>query len=495
MSQSPIIADLLIDEGASLHGAMQKIDINGNGVVFVVDAAGRLVGVLTDGDIRRALLRNASLASAVSGAMTANCASLPVESKREDILGHLMHNPDFRIVPLVNSEHQPVDYASLRSVHRIPVANPDLAGNEIEYVTSCLRDGWISSQGPFVKRFEEEFAQFLGADRAVATSSGTTALHLALAGLDIGPGDEVIVPDFTFAASINAILYCGATPILIDVDRATWNLDPNLLEKLRTARTKAVMAVHLYGQPAAMDEICAFTQKHGLFLIEDAAEALGARFRDRYVGSIGDAAAFSFFGNKLITTGEGGMVVAKSPEVMAKIAKLRDHGMDPTRRYWHDVVGYNYRMTNLQAAIGVAQLERIGQFIAKKQNIGRRYERLLSNTAGIWMPQSLPNAESVCWLFTVACDRTLTGVSRDDLMARLMEAGIESRPVFYPMHCMPPYQALSQGRSFPAADFLSECGLSLPSAVNMTDGEIDYVVAIVKRSIVGRSRGAVKAGS
>jgi perosamine synthetase len=473
--------NLLIQGQATLHDAMRLINLNGSGIVFVVDDCDRLIGALTDGDIRRALLAKRTLESAVTTAMTRNCASLSVHAKREDVLRFLTRNQSIRLLPLVNAQQKPVDFASLQSLHRIPVANPDLGGNEIEYVTSCLRDGWISSQGPFVRRFEEEFANYVGVEDAVATSSGTTALHLAIEGLGIGPGDEVLVPDLTFAASINAILYAGASPVLVDVDPDTWNLDPTLLERELTSRTRAVMVVHLYGHAADMSAIQAFCAKNGLFLIEDAAEALGAQYGNSKLGAVGDVAAFSFFGNKLITTGEGGMVVARSPDVINRMRILRDHGMNPAKRYWHDVVGYNYRMTNIQAALGVAQLERIDEFVSKKKHIGKTYRELLSDLEWIYPQASVAGANDVCWLFSIRLSNRNSTVARDALIKKLSESGVDSRPVFFPLHRMPPYQRFVRERTFVHSDLISNQGLSLPSAISISDGEIEYVCGLIRQ--------------
>ena len=230
--------------------------------------------------------------------------------------------------------------------HVLPVMEPSLNGNELQYVIDCIKTGWISSQGLYVKRFEAEFASYLGVPEAVSCANGTVALHLALAALGIGAGDEVIVPDLTFAASINAVLHSGATPVLVDVRRDTWTIDTDSLQSLMTPRTRAIMPVHLYGRASHMDELRAIAKAHGVLLIEDAAEALGASYRGAMLGSLGDAGTFSFFGNKLITTGEGGMVVYRDAKAAARARILRDHGMDPKRRYWHLEVGYNYRLTN-----------------------------------------------------------------------------------------------------------------------------------------------------
>jgi perosamine synthetase len=389
---------------------------------------------------------------------------------------------------LLDDQHRPISLATVRRLHQIPVAEPDLGGNELAYVTSCLRDGWISSQGPFVRKFEQEFARRIGVPHAIATSSGTTALHLALLALGIGPGDEVIVPDLTFAASINAVLYCGASPVLVDVDRETWNIDPNAIQEVLTSRTKAIMVVHLYGQPAAMAELAAIAARHGLMIVEDAAEALGATYQGRQVGGFGRAAAFSFYGNKLITTGEGGMVVTLDAAVADRIRVLRDHGMNREKRYWHDVVGYNYRMTNLQAAIGVAQLERIDDFIARKIEIERRYREELAGIPGLVFMRAPQDAASVCWLFSCIVDPELGGRPRDALISDLTEAGIDSRPVFYPLHSMPLYRQYAGNRQLPSAEWLSGNGLSLPSAVNVSNAEIDYVCNVLKRILTKRSQ-------
>jgi perosamine synthetase len=240
-----------------------------------------------------------------------------------------------------------IEYEDCSYIKRIPVAEPSFGENERRYLNECLSSGWISSQGLFVERFERELAEKLGVPEAVAVSSGTAALHLAVAALGIGPGDEVIVPDLTFAATINSVLHCGATPVLVDVDVDSWTMLPSEVESAITARTRAVLPVHLYGQMAAMDELIALARRHNLLIIEDAAQALGSRLGEQLAGTIGDAGAFSMFANKLISTGEGGMIIFRDAAAAARARVLRDHGMTPGRRYWHDTVGFNYRLTNL----------------------------------------------------------------------------------------------------------------------------------------------------
>lgn len=379
----------------------------------------------------------------------------------------------------------------------IPVAQPDLSGNEKKYLLNCLSSSWISSKGKFINNFEESFAKFIGSKFAISTSNGTTALHLAVAALGIGKGDEVIVPDLTFIASANVVSYTGAKPVLVDVDRQTWNIDPDKIEQSISKRTKAILVVHLYGYPANMNKTIPLAKKHNLFVIEDAAEAHGAEIRMRLrhlgggrmdsrpkgggiwrkVGSIGDVGCFSFYGNKIITTGEGGIVVTNNRKLAEKIRILRDHGQTPTRRYYHEVIGFNYRMTNLQAAIGCAQLERIEEFIERKRKIARLYNSHLKNIPGITLPPGTPWAKSVYWLYSILINKPYPK-GRDQLIELLLKENIESRPFFYPLHQLPPYK---QKGNFPNANFLSKSGISLPSSCTLTDEEIEKIAGIIKR--------------
>jgi perosamine synthetase len=370
---------------------------------------------------------------------------------------------------------------------RIPVAEPVLGGNELKYVTECVTTNWISSQGAFVKRFEEMLGELIGAEHVVSCCNGTAALHLALLGYGIGAGDEVIVPDLTFAATINTVIHAGATPVIVDVDRRTWNIDPQAIEAAITPRTRAIMPVHLYGLPADMGTIGAIAARHGLIVIEDAAEAIGARWQGQPCGAIGDAGTFSFFSNKVVTTGEGGAVVFRSAEAAARARRLRDHGMDPAKKYWNNEVGYNYRLTNLQAAIGCAQLEQFAGFLARKLAIAARYRALLGRVPGLELAARVPGTLNSHWMMSVIVEPDLAGITRDALMARLGAAGIDTRPLFYPLHEMPPYRAFSGNRSFAATTQISANGLSLPSGVGLTDAEIDYIAAVLTRLIGGTS--------
>ncbi|MGB3905975.1 MAG: DegT/DnrJ/EryC1/StrS family aminotransferase [Anaerolineae bacterium] len=356
----------------------------------------------------------------------------------------------------------------------IPVAAPALIGNEAAYVLDCIESTWISSAGQYVERFETAFAEFCGVRHAISCCSGTAALHLALLALGVKPGDEVIVPTLTFVATANAVTYCGGRPVFVDSDPDTWNLDPSLLNDLITARTKGIIAVHLYGHPVDMDPVLALAKKHDLFVIEDAAEAHGAEYKGRRVGSLGDVATFSFYGNKIVTTGEGGMVVTNDAGLAAKVHQLKGQGVDPNRRYWFPIVGYNYRLTNIAAAIGLAQLEKAHWHIARRREIAAQYARHLEASPGIGLQAEKPWGHNVYWMTSVVLDEHCP-LSRDTMMARLADAGIETRPFFYPMHTLPMYRDLAKGRSFPVADRLAARGFSLPSSATLSGEDVDYV--------------------
>ncbi|OYU70474.1 MAG: aminotransferase DegT [Alphaproteobacteria bacterium PA2] len=360
---------------------------------------------------------------------------------------------------------------------KISVAAPDLGGRETEYVMECMTSGWISSSGRFIADFEAAFAEFCGVKHAIAVNNGTTALHLALVALDLGPGDEVLVPDLTYIASANAVRYCGATPVFVDNDPRTFNLDPDLLEAKITPRTKGIIPVHLYGHPVDMDPVMEVARRHNLFVLEDAAEAVGATYKGRRVGGIGDCATFSFFGNKIITTGEGGMVTTNNDVLAQKLRLYRSQGMDPTRRYWFPVVGYNYRMTNIAAAIGLAQMERIEDHLAMRQRVAAGYQDRLARYSDILtLPVSENWAGHVYWMYTVLINQPDLK-SRDMVIETLDQAGIESRPIFYPMHVMPPYAELEG--DYPNADWCSERGINLPTHGGLSEADLDRVVSVL----------------
>jgi len=363
-------------------------------------------------------------------------------------------------------------------MYKYPVTEPEIGEEELNNVIEAVRSGWVSSKGKFIEEFENLFARYVGVKYGVATSNGTAALHLALAALGVKPHDEVIVPDLTFAATINAVLYVGAKPIIVDIDPKYWCLSPSNIRGAITSRTKAIIPVHLYGHPCDMDAIMEIAERYGLYVIEDAAEAHGAEYKGRKVGSFGHVACFSFYGNKIITTGEGGMCLTNDEELAEKMKILRDHGMDPKKRYWHNVIGFNYRMTNLQAALGVAQLSKIERFIEKKRKIARLYEEELSSIEGITLHPEMSWAKCVYWLYSILVDRKL-GISRDKLAEKLESYGIETRNFFYPLHEMPPYQEYVN-LSYPASSDISSRGLNLPSSVKLSEEDITYITRKIK---------------
>jgi len=321
------------------------------------------------------------------------------------------------------------------SKYQIPIYQPDLGGNEKNYVNECLDSSWISSRGRFVAEFEARFADRISVHHAASVCNGTVALHLALVALGIGPGDEVIVPTLTYIASVNAIAYTGATPVFVDSLRSTWQIDPEDVRRHITPRTRAIMPVHLYGQASDMDALCAIANEHRLFIIEDCAEAFGTFYKGRHVGTFGDISTFSFFGNKTITTGEGGMVVSNDKTLIERARPLKGQGLAAHREYWHDVVGYNYRMTNIAAAIGLAQLERADEFIEKKRALAEQYAAELRDLP-VELHQQAPDTLHSYWMISLLVEQADL---RDPLRQHLADAGIETRPLFYPVHTMPMY--------------------------------------------------------
>ena len=361
----------------------------------------------------------------------------------------------------------------------IPVARPALKGREKELVADCVASGWVSSKGKYIPAFEEAFAAFVDVPGAVAASNGTTALHLALLAARVGPGDEVIVPSLTFIATANAVAHAGAKPVFVDSEERTWNIDAKEIEKAITKKTKAIIPVHLYGHPAGMSAIMRLARKHGLRVIEDAAEAHGARYNDRMVGSIGDLGIFSFYGNKIITTGEGGMIVTDDEALAEKAKILRDHGMDNKRRYWHTVLGYNCRMTNMQAALGVAQMKIIDKVIEKKRENARAYNQALKGVRGIKLPPEAKWAKNVYWLYSILVDEAKFGMSAPALRDYLRQNNVETRALFIPAHKQPIY---NKKQVLPVAERLSATGISLPSSANLKKNDIEKIVSCIKKA-------------
>jgi perosamine synthetase len=469
-----------VPRSATLRQAMLAIEGGALGTALLTDETGRFAALVTDGDVRRALLGGSGLESPIGtlgsrDAVTALAGTPPSELAK-------LFNDRIRLVPILDTDGRVVEVATFDQRTHIPVAQPWLGERELVYVSECVLTGWVSSTGRFVTLFEKMFAEFCGVPHAVATSNGTTALHLALLGVGVGPGDEVIVPTLSFIASANSVRYCGATPVFVDSEPVTWNMDVAAVEAAITPRTKAIMAVHLYGHPADLSALRKLCDAHGLKLVEDAAEAHGATFGAQRVGSFGDVSAFSFFGNKIVTTGEGGMLCTHDAAMARTMRMLRDHGMSPERRYHHPVLGYNYRMTNLQAALGVAQMERIDEILGAKRRIGREYGELLAGVRGLQLPVEVAPAQSVFWLYSLLVDPAASAVTRDGLMAALRQHRIDTRPFFGPIHQQPIY---ATGQRLPIAEDASARGISLPSHATLSSAEIRRIALTVRAAVEG----------
>lgn len=360
----------------------------------------------------------------------------------------------------------------------IPVYRPDLSGNERAYVLDCVDSSWISSIGSYIKRFESAISAVTGVENAVSVCNGTVALHLALHCLDIGPGDEVIVPSFTYIASVNAIAQTGAVPVFAESRESDWLLDPAGIKALITPRTRAIMPVHLYGAICDMPEIMKIARKHGLKVVEDCAECFGASLHGQHPGSFGDVGTFSFFGNKTITTGEGGAVIAKDPALAARLRMVKGQGQSLTRRYWHEELGFNYRMTNIAAAIGVAQAERLSEILQRKRALAAKYREFLG---GLPVTFQYPDAgvESSEWLISLLLPE---GCDRDRIMADMQAEAVETRPVFFCAHHMPMYANLPHG-NLSIAEGIASRGLSLPSFPALQEDGIRRVVNALRQAL------------
>lgn len=367
---------------------------------------------------------------------------------------------------------------------KISNACPVFNGNEKKYLLECIDTGWISSNGHFIEDFEREFSSFCGTKYALACSNGTVTLHLALIALGVGPGDEVIMPTLTYIATANAVRMCGAKAVFIDSDPYTWNMNPDKIEEVITPRTKCIIPVHLYGLSCDMTRIIDLAKRHNIYVLEDCAEAHGAKWKEKKVGSIGTIGSFSFFGNKIITCGEGGCVVTDDENLYKKMKLYRAQGVDPSqKRYWHVVSGYNYRMTNLQAAVGLGQLENIKWHLEQRRRVANIYKDIIKNELDDYVSiQKVDSPENhVYWMNSIILTEKVKK-ERDVVMKEMEDNGIEMRPLFYPMHIMPPFEDKSV--SFPVAERLSSRGINLPTHAGMDEDKIEYVISCLKKIIV-----------
>ncbi|UUW09502.1 DegT/DnrJ/EryC1/StrS aminotransferase family protein [Flavobacterium plurextorum] len=361
---------------------------------------------------------------------------------------------------------------------KIPVYQPLLNGNEKKYVNECLDSTWISSKGRFINDFENSFSEYINVKHSTTVSNGTVAIHLALLALGIGEGDEVIVPTLTYIASVNSIAYTGAKPVFVDSLADSWQIDSEDVRRKITPNTKAVMAVHLYGHPCDMDALLAICKEHNLFLIEDCAEAIGTTYKGKHVGTFGDISTFSFFGNKTITTGEGGMVVTNDDTLYDRAVHFKGQGLAKHRQYWHDVIGYNYRMTNICAAIGLAQMENIDTVLKQKAKIADTYKSLLKDTSVEFHDSGSKDVYHSYWMCSILLK---DAKERENLRKHLDENGIETRPLFYPVHTMPMYSDKYQRH--PIAENIGWRGINLPSYPGLTDEDIRFICDKIKEVV------------
>lgn len=369
----------------------------------------------------------------------------------------------------------------------IPVNEPLLNGNEKKYLDECIDTSWISSEGPFVKRFEEEFAARLGRKHGIAVTNGTAAIDAAVEALGIGPGDEVILPTFTIISCVMQIVRSGATPVLVDSDPLTWNMDVSQIKAKITPRTKAIMVVHIYGLPVNMDPVLELCQRYCLKLIEDAAEMIGQTYRGKPCGSVGDISTVSFYPNKHITTGEGGMILTDDDALAEQCRELRNLCFKPGKRFVHERLGWNLRMTNLQAALGLAQLERLDQFLEKKRWIGHKYNELLADLRGVQLPIAVSDsAENIYWVYGLVLDDSVE-FDAEEAMRRLVKLGVGCRPFFYPMHQQPVLREIGffEGEAYPVAERLYRRGFYVPSGLALTEEQIMRVTMALKQVFGG----------
>ena len=364
----------------------------------------------------------------------------------------------------------------------IPVNTPLLDGNERKYLNECIDTGWISSEGPFVKKFEESFASIIGRKHGIAVCNGTAALDAAIDILEIGPGDEVIMPTFTIISCISQIVRAGAKPVLVDSNPITWNMDINQIEDKITPRTRVIMVVHIFGLPVDIDPVLEIAQRYGLKVLEDSAEMHGQTYKGKPCGSFGNISTFSFYPNKHITTGEGGMIVTNNDQMAEDCRSLRNLCFQPNMRFVHERLGWNLRMTNMQAALGVAQLERLDEFVARKRSMGRLYTELLSKTSGIQLPLPATDyADNIYWVFGVVLGDEVDFNAAEAIL-RLAAKNVGSRPFFWPMHEQPVLMKMGffKGEKYPVAERIARRGFYLPSGIALTNEQIEFSAQALK---------------
>ncbi len=496
MNNSHLTAETVcLPKEATIRQAMEKINQNCLGVVFILDGE-LLLGAVTDGDFRRLVLTGAiDLEAPVEGLMNESPATLSVGAGAEETFRALSEGLERgkKVFPRVDVDGSVKGFSYREDWGLLPVAEPSLIGNEAPYILQCIQNNWVSSSGPFVEQFERAFAEFTGLRGPVAVSNGTVALTLAMQALKMPPGSEVIVPSSTFAATANAVIAAGGIPVFSDVNPETWGLSPDLVEPLISPETWGIIPVHLYGNPCDVGGLRQLADTRGLAIIEDCAEAIGTSVGGRHVGATAHAATFSFFGNKTITTGEGGMVFFQDQGAQELAKQLRSHGMSPSRRYWHDQVGNNFRMTNVQAAMGVAQVERAGFLVDRKMEIGSLYKEGIKDIPGVSMMPASPFGQSSFWLVTVLLDEDVAD-KRDEVMELMAADGVQTRIAFPALHNMPAFEKFPRSTEFETSHSIEERGLSLPNTPAMKSGDVLYILRCLESHLVSLGSDAAKYG-
>jgi len=468
------LKNLIVAENFSIRHALKVINMSRLGVCFVTKKK-KLLKVVTDGDIRRSLLKGYKLSDNITKIKSKK--NFITVRENYDFLDLQKKISKYKIIPIINKRGEIIDYANEKRFRQLPQAEPSFKGNELKYVSEAIKSGWISSVGKYVNIFQKKFSFFVKNKYCLATSSGTTAIQLALATLKLKPQDEIIVPDYTFVSPINSIIHSNSKPVLADIDNKNLCLSLNSIKKAVTKNTKAIIIVHLYGNTSELDKIVRFCSQKKIKIIEDCAEAFGTYYKGKHVGNFGHFGTFSFFGNKTISTGEGGMIIFKKKEDYQLAKKLRDHGMRKDKKYWHDEIGFNFRMTNLQAAIGCAQIEKANFFIKRKIKIFKRYNTKLKNLKFIKMIKETSKIKNSHWLTFILVKDNLI---RDKLLSFLTDKGIEVRSGFYSAHQMDIYKNFKNKKvNYVNSKKISSSIITLPSSVSLKNEEIDYICKLI----------------
>jgi perosamine synthetase len=476
---------VLIPPHFTIRETLRAIDSCGLAIVLVVDEQRRLLGTVTDGDVRRAILNGIGLDSKVSGIMNRNPITVSPTTDTQDIR-RIFVEASIKQIPIVDSDGRVLDLVLIGDLLAVPLSNPDITDREVQAVLEVLQTSHLSL-GPRAVEFERRMARFVGRRFAIAVNSGTAGLHLVVKSLGIGPGDEVITTPFSFIASSNCLLYENATPVFVDVDPRTYNLDPSRIEAAITPRTRGILAVDVFGQPACYDEIESIARKHHLWLVCDSCESIGARYLNRPAGSFGLAGVFAFYPNKQITTGEGGIIVTDDPQIDKLCRSMRNQGRSETGGWlMHERLGYNYRLPELSCALGIVQLDRIQEILDRRANVAEAYGRALKDLPDVHLPWIHPHVSRMSWFVYVIrlADRFTRG-DRDKIMQTLARRGVGTNSYFQPIHLQPFYRArfgFKEG-DFPVAEAASHRTLALPFHNRVTEDEVTSVVARLSSAI------------